>query len=256
MTHVAEILFIDKKRLANYAMQLDGKIPFFRRIGLKLGLSVAGIEFGPERPMTHREKSDVENCRELMKSIAASGQLTRGRPVDRDYIHTPAVRFVVEHDVLARKFIVPLSGAGLTGLTEAVLWISPPESRMLTGRGYGEGTYLYLIEDHRSDEAYSHMCSGCSALQLMIRELHQQEKLIIPEGDPLCGCNREDFRSPEDTLQQLGAKALSTRHITVLYRIRYFSDEQFFVREKTKHRSFDLIGYPIIILEGDAPAST
>lgn len=255
MTHVSEILFLDRGRLQNYAMQLDGKIPFLRRIGLKIGLSVAGIELGPERPMTHGEKSDVENCRDLMKAISASGQLARRRPVDRSYIHTPARQFVVERDIVAQKFIIPLSGAGLSGLTQAVVWVSQPDGKMLTGQGYGEGTYLYLIEDHSRDDNYSCMYSGCSALQLVIRELRETEQLSIPEDEPVSGYNRTDLRTPEETLRQLGATALATRRITALYRIRYFSDEQFFAREATQHRSFDLVGYPIVILEGEAPTN-
>jgi hypothetical protein len=270
--NIVEYIFVDEKRLRSYLEQIQGpqsydKIPSWD-INLSLtGLAVSGKQVSSPRPYTHNEMIDT-----LFSHLKQNDLLDYVRP-KKPFNDCETGKIFGLEDMMARKAIFPIiDNKNLPGLRQLAVWVSEPSHDELNGSGYGEGTFLYLIEAYwESDEPYHSTISGCSALGWILNNLEAhsiipktstsygelrakqlKERGLSPYLKPYKFEGKAEFENkdhPIKILEKLGAFIQPGRKIRSLYRKRYITDEMYFKNWRRRHRSNDLVAYPIFIAE-------
>jgi len=226
-----------------------------------LELSITGPKLAAKHSGAPRELNLYERIELLESHLRESGDLRDGRPQSLSDLGYPTgPRYFFEHTD-AVKLIVPAPAlAAAKGLSGLGLWISNPDFALgPSDRDYFRGSFLFLIEAHWDDLPFTHMMSGCSALQAVLNgisgtylstESASYSGLRDPitrnftRGEPF-GCGSHDH--PIEKLQRIGAHASDRRRITSLYRLRYMTDEQCFSSSEGRDRFHDILGYPLYI---------
>lgn len=189
----------------------------------------------------------------LVKYLKENKKLDLSRPRDMQDGFNPNRRdFVLETTKATQLFFPKEALIDLPNLDYFTLWISNPDTDDVQQDNliYNyTGTFLYITQMWLDNGRYSHMYSGCSALQSIVNFLEGRPILntILHAGQEKFG--RNDMRHPIDKLVSLGAKVNATKKITCLYRKRYITNEQCFIFNNKEARVNDLLAYPIFIAE-------
>jgi hypothetical protein len=162
---------------------------------------------------------------------------------------------LIHETIEATRVIFPRLPGMVDLLPDISVWVAPPtEPPNLNKKDDSEprGTFLYLIEAHTQpylDEtharSYSRHISGLSALEMILRDL-ARDKLISPEIAEKHS-SRDNCSLPLTVLRQAGGLVQKPRRISVLYRPRYLSDDQYVQVSGQIVRCYDLYAYPIFI---------
>lgn len=243
-TRLVEYIFVDRRRLLSYLIQLGASPTYDKLPSWNIGLSLAGPTVTGRQTLAIRALSDHEMITKLTQYLLRTGQLKEGRPVHHlDIQHGP---FWIER-MTAYKVIFPVVPPQVVrGLQELAIWVSNPAAENLNGSLYSEGTFLYLIESYwKNDEQIQTTFSGFSAFAEMIDALATTCK--VPKVKRDLFDHLHSHRHPLEVMEMLGASVQPARDIESLYRLRYLSDEQVFSDTAGRHRSNDAYGYPIFI---------
>nr|WP_281720918.1 hypothetical protein [Nitrosomonas nitrosa] len=253
-----EYIFVDRPRLRAYSEQIRGPRSEELVPAWDLNVSVAGPSLTSRRSYSVREFTDHERVEILIAHLRKHKLVTFSEPSARADAKTP---FAFE-SIPARRVILDAHAfAALGELKEIAVWVAPPPGEALDHSGFTTSAFLYLVEAYwRSDDVCQTTYSGYSALNMILRELAETDALRNVPLPLLRGRKqaesltptKDDYLydvSPLDALSKIGAQIDSERHIEVLYRKRYMSDEESFVDDNGRHRCRDLFAYPIFIRE-------
>ena len=253
---LAEYLFVDRPRLTAYVEQIAGPVHREKVPTWDVSLSLAGLGVGAKQTSEARAYTEHEMISMLEAHLRRHSLLAFARPTHH---HDIEHAFVLER-MIARKAIFHMEATrSQSPLKEISIWVSDPAPEQLTGSGYGEGTFLYLVEAYwETDRACMTTGSGFSAFNAIVSELKQKAGLIDVPRPFLTGgdmghvgvpstIGRLALLSPLDSLRSLGAEVQPARAIESLYRKRYLTDEQVFRCDRGVHRCNDLFAYPIYV---------
>lgn len=153
---------------------------------------------------------------------------------------------IVYENCHARLFLLPVGGMlSEIGVKALRLWVSEPNPEDFRDEPFDwSGSYLILTEVHLDNKGFVSTISGCSALRF-VANAAADELLFKRDGEEILG--RWDQRRLTDKLIGLGAHPMELRHIEVMYRIRYMTNEQW--HHDDSRRVHDILGYPLFISE-------
>lgn len=227
---VHEMLYVDRVRLSTYldrfaaAPSNHGATDFERVEALINALQLRGA-VSPTRP------------REMVQFLRKEKSDQTPRP------------FVLETMDATKVIFKESAFASVPALSQFAVWVSDPVPETLGQFSKMEftGMFVYLTEAVWEETVGHHLVySGCSALQA-VANLQSGKPILQPDfSEPL---GRSSLQHPVEKLQKLGAIVSPPRRIMSLYKIRYVTDEQAFIRDGVKYRTSDLLGYPVFVGE-------
>lgn len=248
-----EYLYVDQRRLRGYLEQLAQSKGTDKHTELEVGLSLKGPSVSAKQISETREATDHEGIVRLLAWLQVKKQLETTRSLrPLDYRMGMLDSFIHE-TMTAQKVVLPMAASQIVpGLKELAIWVSQPTNDALSGTGYGEGTFIFLIEAYwEKDERCGGGLSGFSAMDWILlrykKGIVKSDMELLPLAQDLHQRQRPD---PMEILRMEGAYISTPRLIRALYRIRYVDDETFFTKGKTRHRSFSIVGYPVFIAQG------
>ncbi|GGO05898.1 hypothetical protein [Saccharibacillus kuerlensis] len=246
--------FVNEELLNEYLEQLPKKyFPKEYRRKKLISFGITGVRTDISEEDFKLEMNKTQKIDLLLKYLRENEQLDLSRPKDmHDGFNPNRKAFVLETTKATQIFFPKESLIDTPYLDGFALWISDPNTDDIQQGNliYNyTGTFLYITQMWLDNGKYSHMYSGCSALQSIVNFLEGRPILntILHAGEEKFG--RSDKRHPIDKLVGLGAKRGATKKITCLYRKRYITNEQCFIFNNKEARVNDLLAYPIFITE-------
>jgi len=245
-----EYLFVDSKRLRNYAEQIGAHKLHKKVPTLKVGFAITGPSVEGTQVISEQTATVHEMIEGVLKYLRSNDLLLTSRPWSEHEVASSRTPFVLE-TMRARKITFQVEQIpGLKGLRELGIWVSNPTERPAElavskeDHTVPKGMFLYMVEGYwQADADVQHGFSEFSALNHVLTALHE----VGVAGEEVSA--RDNFNSPVEILRKAGGVVGEPRMVRSLYRMRSVTDNQFVMIGTTVHRTFDVFGYPIFVAE-------
>jgi hypothetical protein len=251
MAQITEYLFIDQRRLDSYVEQVHSpitydKVPLWDVEASLSGPKVARRVVKPTRPLSNSEKIAT-----LIGHLRKTKEFKEGRPNSPvKYILEPVFRW---ESCTATLLLLPQKTNSEPRAMK--IWISDPltdenyaPERTLRNDDAFPGTLFLMEDDPQPDNSSPGYVSAFSTLQLL-QQYYDAESMrrLVSDEVLMLRADKRFAVDPISELRQIGAKQLSARPITILYRIRTGTE----IRSPKGRTTVVTFAYPIVILDGN-----